>query len=123
MPNFVCRPVLPAFLYTCVLIAIFSGLSSCASLGLATPKTFNDNLALVHTSHGIASDLSASALRSKLITLSRATEIRDELATIKDDLSAIEDLGKAGQTDTAAGKLKAVRTVLLKLRAEMGDKK
>ena len=115
------RPVGPAFLYVCLIVGILSAVSSCSSLGLAPAKTFNDKVAMAHTSFGIASELSFSALKSGVITVDRAVKIRDELADIKADLAAVETIQGVGQGDTALAKLAAINSVLLKLRAEMGD--
>ena len=118
-----CRPAWAAFLFMIALVMIMSAIASCSSLGLAPAKTFNDKVAMAHTSHGIASELAFSALSSGVITLDRATTIRDELAKIKADLSIIEVLETAGQGDTALMKLAGINSLLLRLRAEMGEGK
>jgi|GEM_PF-5948084 len=111
------------FLFVILITGILAAISSCSSLGLAPAKTFNDKVAMAQTSFGIANELAFSALNSGVITLNRATTIRDELAKIKVDLSVIESLETAGQGDTALMKLAGINSILLKLRAEMGEGK
>ena len=118
-----CRSIRAAFLYMILLVAILAAISSCASLGLAPANTFNDKVAMAHTSFGIASELSISALNSGVITLERAKQIRGELQNVKADLAILESIETAGQGDTALVKLAGINSILLKLRAEMGGMK
>jgi hypothetical protein len=105
-----------------LLLAAFAALSGCAQLGLATPETFNQKVAVVLSTITEVRETATTLLQAKKIT---ADDAQNVLASTDVARTGVDTARQIAAGDPAAGnaRLDAVRTGLAAVAAYLSTRK
>lgn len=97
-------------------------LSACASLGLETPKTFNERAAYVHSGVNGVVSATTNSLNAGAIKSDDAEYVKDTAVRTRTFLGAAETAYGAGDIKTAESRLALAEGVLRELQKHVGVK-
>lgn len=97
-------------------------LAACATLGLETPKTFNERVAYVHSGVNGVVAATTNSLNAKAIKSDDAEYVRDTAVRTRAFLGSAETAYGAGDIATAEGRLALAEGVLRELQKHVGVK-
>jgi len=97
-------------------------LTACATLGLETPKTFNERAVYVHQGVNGVVSAATNSLNAKAIKSDDAVYVRDTAVRTRTFLEAAETAYGAGDISTAEGRLALAEGILKQLQAYVGVK-
>lgn len=103
-------------LRTALLPICLALLVGCASLGLETPKTFNERAAYVHSNINGVVSATTNSLNAGAIASTDAEYVRDSAARTRTLVAAAETAYGAGDVSTAEGRLALAEGVLRQLQ-------
>lgn len=92
-------------------------LAGCASLGLVTPKSFDERLAAAYTANTAVRDAAANSFEGGALKTEDASYALEQTRDNRKLLDATRSLANQGDLATAEGRLTLVVTSLTALRA------
>lgn len=96
-------------------------LPACAQLGVPTPDTFNEKLAVAYTTVTTARQSATTLLQAKKITPDDAQHVLDQTNNARAGLDVARQLSKQ-DLKAADGKLTAIRSALEALQAYLASR-
>lgn len=99
------------------------GVSSCATIGIHAPESFNERVAAGYATVQAIADSTSLLLDSGDITADDARNIHTQATTAKEGIDIAVQIHQSGEITTAEGRLQAIITGLAAVQTYLRSKK